>query len=89
MNYDEAVAAGLFDAVAPDAASLRGVAADLIVEDYTRGGQVAHAASRWFAMALIGRPEVAAGVMKASIRFAMNSRAQGAASAVAAAVEAA
>lgn len=65
MTFDEAVGAGLFDAVAPDAASLRGAAADLIVKLRAAGARSPMqrrdgAPWRW-----IGRTEVAAGVMKA------------------------
>lgn len=65
MTYDEAVSAGLFDAVAPDAASLRTAAMDLVVKLRGAGAKSPvqrrdGAPWRW-----IGRPEVAAGVMKA------------------------
>ncbi len=65
MTYDEAVSAGLFDAVAPDAASLRTAAMDLVVKLRGAGARSPvqrrdGAPWRW-----IGRPDVAAGVMKA------------------------
>lgn len=88
MMYDEAVAAGLFDAVAPDAASLRGVAADLVVKLRGAGARSPvqrrdGAPWRW-----IGRPEVAAGVMKALDTVRPELPKTEAAAAVAGAVEA-
>lgn len=88
MNHDEAVAAGLFDAVAPDAASLRNVACDLIVKLRGSGAKSPvqrrdGAPWRW-----IGRTDVAAGVMKALDSVRHDLPQTEAAAAVAGAVEA-
>ena len=88
MNYDEAVAAGLFDAVAPDSASLRNVAMDLIVKLRGAGAKSPMQRRDGSPWRWIGRPDVAASVMKAldSVRHELPNTE--AAAAVAAAVEA-
>lgn len=65
MTYDEAVSAGLFDAVAPDAASLRTAAMDLVVKLRGAGAKSPVQRRDGTPWRWIGRPEVAAGVMKA------------------------
>ncbi|MFO0833513.1 MAG: enoyl-CoA hydratase-related protein [Phycisphaerales bacterium] len=88
MNYDEAVVAGLFDAVAPDAASLRNVACDLIVKLRGTGAKSPMQRRDGSPWRWIGRPEAAAGAMKAldSVRHELPQTE--AAAAVAGAVEA-
>ncbi|GJQ30360.1 MAG: hypothetical protein HBSAPP03_22440 [Phycisphaerae bacterium] len=60
MMFDEAVAAGLFDAVAPDAASLLATAKAWVAGATVRGRERDGAPSRW-----IGRPDVAGKVLAA------------------------
>ncbi|MCC6970152.1 MAG: enoyl-CoA hydratase/isomerase family protein [Phycisphaerales bacterium] len=88
MTFDEAVAAGLFDAVAPDAASLRNVACDLIVKLRGTGAKSPMQRRDGSPWRWIGRTEVAAGVMKSldSVRHELPQTE--AAAAVAGAVEA-
>lgn len=91
MTYDEAADAGLFDAIAPDAGSLRAIAADKVVKLRSAANLTCPAPAarrdgspwRW-----IGRPEVAAGVMKALDSTRHELPATEAAAAVASAVDA-
>jgi enoyl-CoA hydratase/carnithine racemase len=88
MTYDEAVSAGLFDAVAPDAASLRSAAMDLIVTLRGAGARSPVQRRDGSPWRWIGRPEVAAGVMKALDSTRHDLPKNDAATAVANAVEA-